>query len=939
MASADGAESDVSLPDSVHSSNDDCDLAAEADNASDAVSLPEDVLDDTPEDSDACCKKGNCKAKFKQSDLDEYQLQFTDCGQELRLKKVFDKVRDVFKAGGSDPKKVMPWTVMKQPVCRRFFESVHGVGHGSLDKLVAYAKNGHMDLPGRAPRLQREAPASATVDTWFVTIYRDLAEPLALPGSGDIAEASSEDMVQHEVIASDHPLAALSMNLRQSRGDPDPHGRVYAPKRYLNFGSEQQLFQFYQEDEDSGSQVSRSTFKKAWAKWQKFLPLKNSGEGSKCNTCADLTLQRAEATEPSDRIRIDGLKQQHLQTVMADRSYSVRCNKAASRPDVWLKSKNQSLFCKLEIDGMDQSKFAIPRMKQMAGTSSYAKCWRPAIHVTGALLFGQIEYYAVMSPDLAKDSNMNATVTCRVLELMQEKLDTLGHDQFGFPGELVVMCDNTPREAKNSYFGAFLASMVSRSLFNGTECHFLQVDHTHNELDQRFSTLSSHIKQAEVIEDISDLVSYLKANVNAAANRTLVIEELKATMDFKQFLSSMNLHLTGLTTTHLQPHVNHMWRFAPRLSVDQAHYGTIECHHPDWTSLQEHPSDVVLILKQFLSSPAHSQAPQLVLPLKVAEGLTGKLQPAPRNKFSDTTLTEFRKSASVFGERPWNLLKAKYFLEELCDTNEKEEPPPALDLKFYFSAGECLTLMESSDPNIPDEDALDERQEHGAPRRVIAGRRAPKGKAKAKPAVKAAVKVAAAPARKRPAAAINPHHPGPNPEPEDGPVMKRPASQAEANRQGADQDPAASEWPTNFEHGCSKCRKHQYGCKRCKAFAAANKNGWKYLSNGMVVRDLDHEFGWFVSPCPFHRLFGIWPAARPGAKMTCFWAASLLDCPCFTVSLLTFCSCVFLSYHPCSLRLSVQVCSFMRFLMLSEHRDQKRKSNSHFTHRGQVSYN
>eukprot|EP00438_Fugacium_kawagutii_P004691 Skav205572 [mRNA] locus=scaffold1407:233305:234877:+ [translate_table: standard] len=448
---------------------------------------------------------------------------------------------------------------------------------------------------------------------------------------------------------------------------------------------------------------------------------------------------------------------------MADRNFSVRCNKAASRPDVWLQAKNQNLFCKLEIDGMDQSKFAVPRMKQMAGTSSYSKCWRPAVHVTGALLFGQIEYFAVMKPDLAKDSNMNATVTCRVLDLMQEKLDALGAGH-SFPGELVIMCDNTP-----------------------------------------------------------------------SANRTLVIEELKSTMDFKKYLSPVNLHLTGLTSTHLLPNANHMWRFCHRLSVDEVHYGAIECHHRDWTGMQENPADVVLIVKQFLSSPAHSQAPQIVLPLEVAERLTGQLEPAQRNKFSETTLTEFRKSATTFGAQPWNLLKAQYFLEELCDLNEKEDLPPGVDLKFYFSAEVCQALSMQShaaaaaDRHLPEDGPGHDDGQEAKPRHVIAGRRAAKAKPKAKPKVKAAVKMA--PVRKRPAAASESRT-------DNAPVLKRPSTAASTPADSL--DPAvAQELPPEgeFEFGCSKCRKRRLGCTECQAKADANHGGFKRLSNGMVIRD------------------------------------------------------------------------------------------------------
>ena len=274
------------------------------------------------------------------------------------------------------------------------------------------------------------------------------------------------------------------------------------------------------------------------------------------------------------------------------------------------------------------------------------------------------------------------------------------------------------------------------------------------------------------------------------------------------------------------PNANHMWRFAPRLSIDAAHYGAIECHHRDWKELQEHPSDVVLIVKQFLSSPSHSQAPQVVLPLEVAEGLTGKLEAAPRNKFSETTLTEFRKSAMIFGNQPWNLLKAKSVLEDLCDFNEKEDLPPCVDLKFFFSAEPCQVLMPqaAADRLLPEDGEDGQNGESAEPRRVIAGRRG--AKAKAKPKVKAAVKMGAA--RKRPAAAAG------SVTGTGAPVLKRPSSSKRDSLDAA----VAAEVPEDFHFGCSKCRKREMGCSECQEKADANKSGWKRLSNGMVIRAL-----------------------------------------------------------------------------------------------------
>ena len=152
---------------------------------------------------------------------------------------------------------------------------------------------------------------------------------------------------------------------------------------------------------------------------------------------------------------------------------------------------------------------------------------------------------------------------------------------------------------------------------------------------------------------------------------------------------------------------------------------------------------------------------------------------------------------------------------------------------------------ETEDPDVP---------VSAAPRRVVAGRS--KAKAKAKPKVKAAVKVAAAKCLKRPAAAPSQSEP-PR-------AMRRPAASDsfEPNHgeaSAAASAPAASpieelpaesgrvaaetvdaELPKRFHYGCSKCRKKsKFGCAECIKKAEEKHKGWKRLSNGHIVRDLD----------------------------------------------------------------------------------------------------
>lgn len=77
------------------------------------------------------------------------------------------------------------------------------------------------------------------------------------------------------------------------------------PKRYLNFESLKELWQFYNMDEDMSKRVSRDTFDRGWKSWRNFMPFKNAGLQSKCTICAELSVARTEAIEAAARAELD----------------------------------------------------------------------------------------------------------------------------------------------------------------------------------------------------------------------------------------------------------------------------------------------------------------------------------------------------------------------------------------------------------------------------------------------------------------------------------------------------------------------------------------------------------------------------------------------------------------------------------------------------------
>ena len=81
----------------------------------------------------------------------------------------------------------------------------------------------------------------------------------------------------------------------------------------------------------------------------------------------------------------------------------------------------------------------------------------------------------------------------------------------------------------------------------------------------------------------------MATHMKAAAGRALKVESVSNTWDFKNWMGQVSLHVEGLTSTHVQPYANHVWKFESRLFVTDEE---VECHHPEWQHLEQHPEDV-----------------------------------------------------------------------------------------------------------------------------------------------------------------------------------------------------------------------------------------------------------------------------------------------------------------------------------------------------------
>ncbi len=328
--------------------------------------------------------------------------------------------------------------------------------------------------------------------------------------------------------------------------------------------------------------------------------------------------------------RVDEL-QTHLKGMFLDRSIDARIAKLSQQSFAG-NLAGQYRVLSIAIDGMDQAKFKIPRNTE--NTKDLEHCWRPVLHVTGALVEGLGEFYFLSESDQKKNSDANVNVLGRVLDNVNAVYKAKGQDM---PENLVLLTDNTTREEKNQHTAKFLASLIASRKFDCIDNNYFMKGHTHNKLDQRFSVCATALSKAPILQTPEHFAHHIVQSVRYGRLLTET-EVMRGAWDWQEFLKPLNIKLSGLTPTEWSPDACHCWRFVRRETLhEHVPEGTELTVPKDFENDEESPNDAILLLKQWIHSDTLAQPPLLVLPAARLSSL--KLQ--DRTLQWSSTLTVF----------------------------------------------------------------------------------------------------------------------------------------------------------------------------------------------------------------------------------------------------------------------------------------------------------
>ena len=140
----------------------------------------------------------------------------------------------------------------------------------------------------------------------------------------------------------------------------------YVHKRYLDIGgnSFEGILQLHVQ-EPLEDQVSRSTLLRSWEDhWQAYMPFRKLGQGKRCKDCPAVEQERLNATTPEERAEVAAAKKTHLDQVEADRLVNTRGNHMSERDARTPTMDGSEQILKIQLDGMDQSKYILYEKKE-----------------------------------------------------------------------------------------------------------------------------------------------------------------------------------------------------------------------------------------------------------------------------------------------------------------------------------------------------------------------------------------------------------------------------------------------------------------------------------------------------------------------------------------------------------------------------------------------
>lgn len=243
--------------------------------------------------------------------------------------------------------------------------------------------------------------------------------------------------------------------------------------------------------------IRYSTFLRRWqTKWSNALAFRHRSAFTVCDVCHQLKQQlRDNKCTLEERLGAVTMYREHLHDQFVDRS-SLWCLRTIS-------SDHHSNTLVIVTDGIDQSKFALPRDSGLRCLSSLSKYHRPRAKVHGCWALGWVLRVGVMDETQAHDASCVLELLARTLEDVAKICE---QEKRPFPATVLLYSDNTVRECKNNTVMKYLGALVGRFRVKFAGSCFLRKSHSHDLIDQLWGIIARRLASSDKLQSTNDIV-------------------------------------------------------------------------------------------------------------------------------------------------------------------------------------------------------------------------------------------------------------------------------------------------------------------------------------------------------------------------------------------------------------------------------------------------
>ena len=366
---------------------------------------------------------------------------------------------------------------------------------------------------------------------------------------------------------------------------------------------------------------SYSTFWRAWTdKWSQVLHFRKSSSHSRCSQCfryqealhkgtGDAASKREVAENWREHLREqyhDRLLYWHLRWFSRQyRRRDATQHSASLRPA----SQDRSVLT-IIIDSMDKSKLVWPQYawqkpKELDGLQ------RPRLVCTLAIAHGWTCEFFLSDDEVLSHG---AGHFCEVLSQTLNKVAAMAAQEGKeMPRHLVIQSDNTTSQAKNSLVGQFLATLVAQGKFETCTLNFLEVGHTHEDVDLAFGILLARVLQRHRVQCPAELATLIQIEMAAWARsrgedcQCTVLTRIR---DFGAWLEPQGVHIHNCWVSRGGISAPHSFAYKRRHGLTDAELVAV-ASTADAAGV---PEDVFCTVKHRMHSLHPNGAPTLVLP-------------------------------------------------------------------------------------------------------------------------------------------------------------------------------------------------------------------------------------------------------------------------------------------------------------------------------------